>query len=403
MDNRRARIRGLLAASLVLVLIVLACGPTGSQVPTATATLYAPQTGNVTITPQATEVSPTPQAPVTTASGCTLDASYVADVTIPDNTPFAPGTAFTKTWRVRNSGTCAWEAGTVLVFSSGERMNGPDSVPAGAAAAGATIDVSVSLVAPGAPGTYRGYWQLQAPDGTRFGSPFYVQIVVPAPVTNTPTPQPGPMCTPPACPPGQIAICPGPCTGGCGMVCVTPTPGACAIPVDPALAPVLTHAQALGYDLGCPTAAATTIFGAFQEFWTNLDNPNPHMHFRSLMVWRSDNQEIYVIDGQDTDASQGMLLAYTDTWNESQPEIPPACASMTPPAGYQLPIRGFGKVWCNNSLVGSVGWPAQAEEGVSLIVQPMQTGLLLKVIRSTGGYLIALDYRAVWGVTIMAP
>jgi len=166
---------------------------------------------------------------------------------------------------------------------------------------------------------------------------------------------------------------------------------------DPVLAPILDHAEALGYDLGCPTTPAFTIPGALQEFWA----PNPHTHFRSLMIWRSDNKEIYVIVGQDMNASEGMLLAYTDTWAEGQPDVHPDCAGMTPPAGYQLPIRGFGKVWCVNELEGQVGWPAGPETAAILLVQPMQTGLLLKVSLPTQGYLVALDYRAVWAVTMM--
>jgi hypothetical protein len=269
---------------------------------------------------------------------------------------------------VRNSGTCNWEAGTQLVFVSGDQMGGPASVSIAATAAGSETDISVNLVAPATPGTYRGNWQLQAPDSTRFGAIIYVKIVVP------------------------------------GVPTLTPTPGGCAIAVDPTLQPALDHLKSLypDYDLGCPTQAASNVQGAFQEFWANVSDSNPHTHYRSLMIWRSDNHEIYVIDGQDTDASQGMLLAYTDTWVEGDPETPPACAAMTVPAGYQLPVRGFGRVWCTNSLVNQVGWPSVHEVAVNLLVQPMQTGLLLKM---TGPipifYLIALDYRGVLGVTMM--
>jgi hypothetical protein len=55
-----------------------------------------------------------------------------------------------------------------------------------AANVGMNADVSVSLIAPTAPGTYQGYFQCQSPDGIRFCQ-VYVQIVVPEP-TPTPTP-----------------------------------------------------------------------------------------------------------------------------------------------------------------------------------------------------------------------
>ena len=50
-------------------------------------------------------------------------AQFVRDVTIPDGSTYAPGATFTKTWRLRNAGTCTW-SGYVLVFDSGDAMNG---------------------------------------------------------------------------------------------------------------------------------------------------------------------------------------------------------------------------------------------------------------------------------------
>jgi hypothetical protein len=288
----------------------------------------------------------------------------VSDVTVPDDTEFPPGASFTKTWRMRNTGTCAWDADTRLVFSSGDQMNGPDSVLVGAVAPGSTTDVSASMDAPSTPGTYEGHWQLQAGDGTRFGAIPYVRIVVPEPVATT-----------------------------------DPT---CSTPVDPALQAIVDHAEIMDYDMGCPTGPATSVYGAFQEYWANVEDLNPHTHFRSLMIWRSDIQEIYIIRGQDTNASEGMIYAYTDTWEEGQPEVHPDCASMTVPSGYLMPIRGFGKVWCYNGLEDEVGWPAEQEIGLSLLIQPMQSGLLIKVgSPSPIGYLIAMHYQAVHAVTMM--
>jgi hypothetical protein len=155
--------------------------------------------------------------------------------------------------------------------------------------------------------------------------------------------------------------------------------------------------------MGCPTGSAFNIqkdggTGAFQEFWANWDDPNPHTHYRSLMIWRADTREIYVIDGQNTDASRGTLLAYTDTWEEGQPSIHPDCAAMTPPSGYQMPVRGFGKIWCTQGLEDEVGWPAQAEAQVNLYAQPMQVGWLMKVSNPGGtSYLVALGNN--WAVT----
>jgi hypothetical protein len=307
-------------------------------------------------------------------------------VTVPDNTEFQPGTAFVKTWRIRNSGTCDWEAGTKLIFISGDSLGGPSEVSVGAVAKGASTDVSVNLTAPTAPGTYKSNWQLQASDGVRFGSVFYAKIVVPAPATNTPEPTntPPPTDTPTSTPTPTN----------------TPKPsGGCVAP-NATLKPILDYATSSGYDIGCPTVPASTIQGAFQEFWTNVNEVNPHLHYRSLMIWRSDNREIYIIDGENTDASRGMLLAYTDFWEEGMDHVPPDCAGMAVPSGYQLPVRGFGKIWCEEELWDLVGWPAEDETSVELLIQPTQTGLLMKV-SGPMSYLIALDYRAVYGITMM--
>jgi hypothetical protein len=127
--------------------------------------------------PAGAEATPTP--PITPISAdCPPDATFVTDVTIPDGTAFSPGEAFTKTWRIRSNGCAPWPARTRWVFESGERMDGPDGVDVPETPLGGTADVAVPLLAPADPGTYRGYWQMEAPDGTRFGDRSYVLIVV---------------------------------------------------------------------------------------------------------------------------------------------------------------------------------------------------------------------------------
>lgn len=180
---------------MALLLLVLACSTssqtTSTPVPTPT-TVQVAAASPVPATP--TSVVDTLATPTATSapdvpaeSGCTLNASYVADVTVPDDTQFDPGAAFVKTWRLRNSGSCEWKTGSQLVFSSGDPLGGPAAVSVPALAPGSTLDISVNFVAPSAPGTYRSTWQMQSPEGTRYGSQIYVQIIVPAPITPTPT------------------------------------------------------------------------------------------------------------------------------------------------------------------------------------------------------------------------
>ncbi len=127
------------------------------------------------------------QAGIDSAAAATLcnAAQFIADVTVPDGAVFAPGTSFTKTWRLKNIGTCTWTTDYSLVFVSGEQMGGPASVRLPTSVApGQTVDLTVSLTAPASPGRYRGNWQLADASGTRFGlgvtaqGVFWVEIVV---------------------------------------------------------------------------------------------------------------------------------------------------------------------------------------------------------------------------------
>ncbi len=142
--------------------------------------------------------------PTNTPTRPRFQAAFVGE-TVPDGTAFNGGAAFTKIWRVRNTGTDAWPDNTVLVFTGGEKMGGPDSLPIGRVAPGEVKEISVNLVAPTAPGDYTGNWVLQT-GGTRIpGSELWVKIKVtaPAPPTQppasptpeaTPTPESGQIC-----------------------------------------------------------------------------------------------------------------------------------------------------------------------------------------------------------------
>lgn len=124
--------------------------------------------------------SPVPAATAVAGSpGCAANSAFVADVTIPDNTLVAAGQAFTKTWRLRNSGPCAWDLGYTFVFVDRDALGAPPSVLVGPAATGATFEVSVPFVAPVTAGTYTSTWQLRNPDGKLFGVRVYAQIRVP--------------------------------------------------------------------------------------------------------------------------------------------------------------------------------------------------------------------------------
>jgi len=126
-----------------------------------------------------TPIAEDPQSFDAAATTCQDDPEFVADVTIPDGTPYAAGTYLQKTWRVRNTSDCTWNASYRLTFLSGDRMSGPRSAPLGQSVRpGEEVDLSILLMAPAEAGTYRGQWTLFAPAGTPFGTRPYVSIVV---------------------------------------------------------------------------------------------------------------------------------------------------------------------------------------------------------------------------------
>jgi hypothetical protein len=120
-----------------------------------------PTASIITSTPGGAAPSAVPQG----TQGCD-QAKFVADVTIPDGSPVNNGIAFTKTWRLKNVGTCTWTTSYSVVFDTGDIMGGPASMAVpGTVAPGAEIDISIPLKAPEVPGSYRGYWRLRNASG----------------------------------------------------------------------------------------------------------------------------------------------------------------------------------------------------------------------------------------------
>jgi len=86
----------------------------------------------------------------------------VCDVTFGEGEEINPGSQFTKTWRLRNSGAAAWERGAMLVpVRSGETMGAPEFVHVNPLAPGEVADISVVLQAPRECGSYASAWRLR--------------------------------------------------------------------------------------------------------------------------------------------------------------------------------------------------------------------------------------------------
>ena len=125
--------------------------------------------------PTLEEPSPTPKptiTPLPTATAIPCDrAAFVTDVTVPDGADYSPGDVFTKTWRLKNTGSCTWTSGYDLVFDHGDQMGAPAVVQltSGTVGPNQTVDVSVQLTAPASEGSYTGYYKLRNAQGVIFG------------------------------------------------------------------------------------------------------------------------------------------------------------------------------------------------------------------------------------------
>lgn len=115
-----------------------------------------------------------------------------------------PGQPFTKGWRVKNSGTCTWDANYVLVYVNGNNpasdMSGQPVFIDRLVEPGESHEIYVDLVAPAQAGNYAGFWQMEnrgpnpTGQGLAFGErlPVAIQVVGAATATPAPTQTPSP-------------------------------------------------------------------------------------------------------------------------------------------------------------------------------------------------------------------
>jgi len=147
-----------------------------------TQTAFLEPTETPTITPTPTLAStPTIGTPLPPSGGLVPTAScygliFRQDVTIPDNTAMVPGQTFTKTWKVRNSGTCAWDSSFKLASTGGDAMGATAKTLGQSVAPGAEIDISIPMTAPNKTGSVRGNWRMSTTAGAFFGDELYVII-----------------------------------------------------------------------------------------------------------------------------------------------------------------------------------------------------------------------------------
>ena len=184
--------------ALSLALLLSACGSSSQQeVDISTAVAQTVQAGEslteianrptitpviMTEVPLNTEIAPT-LIPAPSDPNC-ASASLVGE-NPPDGALLKPGEYFWKTWTLRNTGTCAWDASFKLIYWSGDLMGGLSSYALPEALPNEQEDISIYLRAPETDGTFTGYWRLQTPWNADFGvgatnESFYVKVAVSA-------------------------------------------------------------------------------------------------------------------------------------------------------------------------------------------------------------------------------
>lgn len=206
-------IKKLFIVTLLLALALSACNagaPTETAVAVSTETQVATATVAITETPVATETSTTPSVEAsatqtsatqptmtptlgtpfpTNPADCTNSASFVADITVPDNTDVAGATKFTKIWRISNTGTCVWNPSYTLTHYSDETLGAPSALPLPITYPGQTADISVDLTAPNSTGAHRGNYVIKNPAGLimKIGDDSRLWVIINVSVTTAAT------------------------------------------------------------------------------------------------------------------------------------------------------------------------------------------------------------------------
>jgi hypothetical protein len=172
----------------ISLLALTACTPVisarGNATPQSSAT---PPNSKALITEEVMPVPLTPGAP-SGPTTCQDGAEYVGDDGM-DGTTYAPNTAFTKTWTLKNIGTCTWDSSYLVYQRSGEAMTqqpGYWLLPQGQTVTpGESVDISIGMTSPPEKGEYWSYWGLKdgagqviTVNGSADDASFYANIKV---------------------------------------------------------------------------------------------------------------------------------------------------------------------------------------------------------------------------------
>lgn len=157
----------------IILLLALALASCNVPVPTSTSQpgnnptptrtqSTSPILPTATLTPNGDDLLPTATALTLTPAGDCARVQFITDVTYPDDTDVDAEETITKTWRVKNTGTCPWDSNYKLVFIRGEQMEGdsPAEIITSPIAPGDMAEISIELTMPDVNGAHWGIWQI---------------------------------------------------------------------------------------------------------------------------------------------------------------------------------------------------------------------------------------------------
>lgn len=212
------KMKNLLVINLIMTISILgaSCGPRVEPTPTVdpqaimtevAQTISAELTQVALLTPSPTAtvpptatpqplptqaLPPAPTSPPGTGLLSTLpaaspdNATWIADVTVPDDTLFAKNAKFTKTWKVENSGTTTWSSSYALIYIDGNPIPENTIISiVNEVKPKVQVELSVVMQAPASDGTYTVWFRMMNSKGQLFGDPLYVRFIIGA-VTPTP-------------------------------------------------------------------------------------------------------------------------------------------------------------------------------------------------------------------------
>lgn len=155
-----------------------------------------------------------------------------------------------------------------------------------------------------------------------------------------------------------------------------PSPTPCQFPIQPALAEAW-RAEELGCPITPGAAAINTAYAPFEG---------------GQMLWRGDTDNIYVL------FNDGRWASYRNMWREGDPEF--TCGEANSPP---TPVRGFGRVWCEQPGVReALGAVTAAEIGdAGSAVQDFVNGTILAA--PFGGLFVFEGEDETWRLEEVSP